>query len=279
MHEDLQSLKPKIEFTRREFAVTALVAGFALAAPPAVQPVSARTLTTEESPIWTTDLAQNEDGQRVAVTNDTFEWWYFDTIMDDGSTCVVTFLNKPPFNSGPLVPILLFNISPPAGGYFQEVIPFSADQYSASSDRCDVTMGPNRVVGDLQTYELHVEGHRLRADLVLQDVVPGFRTGPYLPPPQAAERFLGEQIVIPSGTVQGFLTYDGVLHEVSGTCYHDHQWGGSQKTVGTVRVTSWFWGGSASATIPSCSPRYSVPTEAVPLCRSGPCSCLRVAHA
>ena len=42
MHEDLLSLLPKSEFSRREFVVTSLAAGFALA----VQPVSAETITT-----------------------------------------------------------------------------------------------------------------------------------------------------------------------------------------------------------------------------------------
>jgi hypothetical protein len=39
---------------------------------------------------WSTDLAVKEDGQRVALTDDNFEWWYFDTIMEDGSTCCST---------------------------------------------------------------------------------------------------------------------------------------------------------------------------------------------
>ncbi|WP_425614394.1 dienelactone hydrolase family protein [Anatilimnocola sp. NA78] len=42
MHEELLSLLPKSEFTRRGFVVTSLAAGFALA----VQPVSAETITT-----------------------------------------------------------------------------------------------------------------------------------------------------------------------------------------------------------------------------------------
>jgi carboxymethylenebutenolidase len=42
MREDKQSLPPKFDFTRREFTVTTLAAGFALA----VQPVSAETVTT-----------------------------------------------------------------------------------------------------------------------------------------------------------------------------------------------------------------------------------------
>ena len=43
MHEDAVSLLPKTEFTRREFVVSSLAAGFALA----VQPVSAQTITTD----------------------------------------------------------------------------------------------------------------------------------------------------------------------------------------------------------------------------------------
>jgi carboxymethylenebutenolidase len=43
MHEDLLSLMPKSNFSRREFVVTSLAAGFALA----VQPVSADTITTD----------------------------------------------------------------------------------------------------------------------------------------------------------------------------------------------------------------------------------------
>jgi carboxymethylenebutenolidase len=43
MHDDLRSLMPKIDLTRREFAMTTLAAGFALA----VQPVSAQTITTD----------------------------------------------------------------------------------------------------------------------------------------------------------------------------------------------------------------------------------------
>ncbi len=43
MHEDVVALLPKTEFTRREFVVTTLAAGFALA----VRPVSAQTITTD----------------------------------------------------------------------------------------------------------------------------------------------------------------------------------------------------------------------------------------
>src|SRR6266853_974201 len=43
MQPELKSLLPKLDFTRRDFVVTSLAAGFALA----VQPVSAETITTD----------------------------------------------------------------------------------------------------------------------------------------------------------------------------------------------------------------------------------------
>ena len=43
MHDDLTSLAPRLDFSRREFVVTSLAAGFAMA----VQPVSAQTITTD----------------------------------------------------------------------------------------------------------------------------------------------------------------------------------------------------------------------------------------
>jgi carboxymethylenebutenolidase len=45
MEEEIRSLLPKIDFTRREFVVTALAAGFALA----VRPVSAQTMITTDA--------------------------------------------------------------------------------------------------------------------------------------------------------------------------------------------------------------------------------------
>jgi hypothetical protein len=43
MHDDLLSLLPKTDLTRRGFVMTSLAAGFALAA----QPISAQTITTD----------------------------------------------------------------------------------------------------------------------------------------------------------------------------------------------------------------------------------------
>ncbi len=197
---------------------------------------------------WTTDLARKEDAQRVDSTNDDlFEWWYFDTIMDDGSTCVLNFLSKPPFNKkgGGIMPILQFNLSTPEGQCLQQTPVFGADAYSSALDRCAVTIGPNWVEqNDDGSYTLHAEADGMAANLVLRNVVPGWRTGPYLPPDEAALIALDEQVVIPAGTAEGTLTYNGKTRPVTGTCYHDHQWGNIKTPFGGGKsaITSWYWG-------------------------------------
>ena len=201
---------------------------------------------------WTTDLAVKEDGRRVALVDSTFEWWYFDTIMDDGSTCVVNFLSKRPFVPGPTAPILQFNIGTPSGKYLQSEASLPANTYSAATDHCDVAMGKSWVKGDLHAYTIHAEGVAegsgtpMQADLTLRRVVPGWRSGPFLTPEEAATLWLGEQVVIPSGTVEGTLTYDGVTHKVRGSCYHDHQWGGAgaghAAATPQLALKYWYWG-------------------------------------
>jgi hypothetical protein len=40
-------------------------------------------------------IARREDGMRTTGEKDTYEWWYFDTHLDDGSSLVVVFYTKP----------------------------------------------------------------------------------------------------------------------------------------------------------------------------------------
>jgi carboxymethylenebutenolidase len=63
MHDDVRSFLPKIDFTRREFVVTSLAAGFALA----VQPVSAETIATDTEGLEAGEVKiKTADGQMPA---------------------------------------------------------------------------------------------------------------------------------------------------------------------------------------------------------------------
>jgi len=43
-----------------------------------------------------TTVARWEDGARTDNRAGTYEWWYFDAHLDDGSTVTVEFHTKPP---------------------------------------------------------------------------------------------------------------------------------------------------------------------------------------
>ena len=63
MHDDLKSLLPRTDFTRRRFVMTTLAGGFALA----VQPVSAETITTDSDGLEAGEVkVETSDGQMPA---------------------------------------------------------------------------------------------------------------------------------------------------------------------------------------------------------------------
>jgi len=188
----------------------------------------------------TETVASWEDGQRADTGRGLFEWWYFDTHLDDGSTAVISFNTKPILErNGPLKPAILLTITRPDGTKLSQFPIFPADQFSASKESCNVRIGPNWTHGDLHQYQVHVELNNLAADLTFRGIVPPWRPG-------AGKAYFGDLDhyfawlpSIPYGSAEGTLTYDGQTHIVKGTGYHDHNWG----NVGLNDVMDhWYWG-------------------------------------
>lgn len=184
-----------------------------------------------------------EDGLRTGGAPGTLEFWYFDTVMDDGSTAGFNFFTRPPTElAGPLAPQVSLNIGRPDQRRTREVIPFHANKFSASRDHCDVRIGPNRASGTLVDgfgrYEISLTGKETAAELVFRGQVPAWRPGP-------RDGELKPGIVfawlpfIPYGSVEGTLTYDGAVHRVRGNGYHDHNW---MNVDMTKLVDHWYWG-------------------------------------
>lgn len=183
-----------------------------------------------------------EDGYRAAESpHDTFEWWYFDTHFDDGSTLVVTFSNKPHTSpSSPVSPQLLVIRQQPDGTSRRQVVDFPAGEFSAATEHCAVRIGPNTVSGDLDTYTMHIEVEGLTADLVIERGAPSWRPGAGITYfDQAQKHYLAWVVPVPYGTVTATLVEDGETKELTGSAYHDHNWG--NKLMGSF-LDHWFWG-------------------------------------
>ncbi|MBN1288793.1 MAG: hypothetical protein JXA49_04055 [Actinobacteria bacterium] len=182
-----------------------------------------------------------EDGYRTAGMDVSFEWWYFDFQLDDGSACVVVFYTKPGMTpKNPLKPSVLMIYRTPEGETRRDTAFFEPEQFSSSKESCDVKVGPNRVSGNLDSYQVHAEVAGITCDLSIERKAPSWRPGSgvrYID--KAQTKFFAWVVPVSYGLVKGKLIVDGNEREVKGTAYHDHNWG---NLMVAGMLDHWYWG-------------------------------------
>lgn len=186
-----------------------------------------------------------EDGLRTSLTDPTFEWWYFDGHLDDGSTVVVVYYTKPQF-AVPLLsesaPFVQIDITRPDGTAISKLEMIDPDDATFSTAGLDVALGNNiakDVSGDLSEFHFTINLDDVSADLTLVRTTPAWRPGTgiirYGDP---ADEYFGWLPSVPNGDLTGTLTYDGAEHTVSGSGYHDHNWGNANMAM---LMKDWWW--------------------------------------
>lgn len=181
-----------------------------------------------------------EDGFRTNGERGSYEWWYFDAHLDNGATVVVTFFPKPiaPL-SKPLTPHIDFEYDHPDGTSYKQQIFFEPEAFSASKERCDVTMAHNYFRGDLKNYEIYIKDENIELNLTFKAEQESWRA-------DTGHQFFSEDkktfgawlVAVPRGHVDAKITYQGKDHSSQGSCYHDHNWG----TVDMLAVRNhWYW--------------------------------------
>ena len=178
-----------------------------------------------------------EDGCRSAGLANSFEWWYFDALLDDG-TVVVAWVGHhwPPGSSGWLFSL---EITPADGQTFLKYIHVDQPDHLAQ-DKTEVRIGNNRFEGNLDIYRIVVDPESMDGfglDLTLTRRVPSYRpaTGHFGLP----DKYFAWLVAVPEGSVQGTLTTNNHGRQVSGTGYHDHNWG---NTAPNHLLSNWWWG-------------------------------------
>jgi hypothetical protein len=191
-------------------------------------------------------IAQREDGMRTTGEKDTYEWWYFDSHLDDGSSLVVVFYTKPFIEgiSKGLAPFVSVELDRPDGSHHQWEAKADAAAFLAATDRCDVTIGPNTFRNlewaEKLTYRIHVEEGPLLLDIDLVGQVPPWRPGTgYMYFGEQDEHFFAWLPSVPQGSVIVDLVLDGVQESLTGVGYHDHNWGDAAMTK---LINHWYWG-------------------------------------
>lgn len=208
-------------------------------------PVSARLGSApkdyERLGISSDGIAPREDGMRTDGSKGTFEWWYFDAHLSDGSSLVVSFNTKEVTDAGhPLAPYANVTLDRPDGTHVDTNTAVFTEDFMASTDGCDVRMGPNRFAGDLHTYHIHVETGEITVDVTLTGDVPAWRpgTGHFLFE-EDGHRYFAWLPSVPQGHVEASITLRGETVNLVGIGYHDHNWGNcSMLQV----IDNWYWG-------------------------------------
>jgi hypothetical protein len=189
------------------------------------------------------EIAAWEDGFRTRPGGPgTFEWWYFDAVLDDGSTLVINFMVKD-IRGGrgikqPASPVVTFQLDRPDGTHVERAQHAPGD-FAFAADHCDVRVGANTFAGDLHTYRIHVDIDAVTADVILTGQVPSWR-------PETGHILFGDDQPhlfawlpsVPQGTVQATLTVDGQTRALAGTGYHDHNWGDAAMPK---LIHHWYW--------------------------------------
>jgi hypothetical protein len=169
-----------------------------------------------------------EDGLRAKPQAGNFEWWYFDALFENGVTAAITFFTKPILeHNSVLKPGVSVTLVKPNGQVLHDLALTLPEEFSASKERCYVRAGESFVRGDLRQYELHARTGDLSVTLNFTARVPAWRpggTGKFYVD-EGFSRYFGWLPVIPHGTVEGQVTYEGKMRSVKGVGYHEHTWG------------------------------------------------------
>jgi hypothetical protein len=179
---------------------------------------------------------QWEDGFRTAAINDdpdAYEWWYSDFTGHDGT--VVSFVLRtrpgngfePNATEADRVPGVSLIITDPDGTSHSIVKNYTWDDFSSSTDRCDVRVGPFTFAGDLRTYCMRGTDGDLVIDLTLTNLVSSYRPGTGFLFPGKTDNYQAWFAAVPAGRARGTITVAGKRRRFHGHGYHDHNWGNS----------------------------------------------------
>ena len=178
-----------------------------------------------------------EDGLRTEAKSGSYEWWYFDSKYADGSSLVIIFFTKHVTSfSSKFKPYVSLNYISPNGKELRTEL--WSDDYSFSSEGCDIKIGDCYVKGDLKHYDIYFKNEDAECKLTLDASVPSWR-------PDAGHIRFGKKDYfswlpsVPEGKVLGTLETKDYSIALDGTGYHDHNWGNK---LMILLMNDWYWG-------------------------------------
>ncbi len=189
-------------------------------------------------------IEPREDGLHLDPNDLNMEWWYFDSLLDDGAKLAVSFCTKD--GSGAhqrLEPLIEIDLDLPDGRRLMKYGRFKADEFSASKDGCDVRIGEYQFTGDLHEYTITGAAEEVSVDVRLEGMTESWRpeTG-HIVFGAEGEHFLAWLIAVPMGKVRATYRIGSEVHETAGTGYHDHNWMSQPYPRMGHLIDHWYWG-------------------------------------
>lgn len=184
--------------------------------------------------------AAREDGLRTDGKKGSFEWWYFDSKLDDGSNLVIVFFTGPMTakNTDGFAPSVKIELTRPDGAEYHQDMKMPYTEGCFKKEKCDVQLGECYFRDNGDCYDIYVKDDQVEAKVKLTR-----NTHPWRP--HTGHIFFGEKDffawmpAVPEGKVDVTLTQNGVAENLSGTGYHDHNWGNAPM-MGLMH--HWYWG-------------------------------------
>ena len=135
-----------------------------------------RPMTTHasSSPKATSNRGRTASASILLQPN--MEWWYFDSLLDDGAKLAVSFCTKD--GSGAhqgLEPLIEIDLDLPDGRRLMKYGRFKAADFQASKDGCDVRIGEYRFAGDLHEYTITGAAEDVSAEVRLEGMTEPWR--------------------------------------------------------------------------------------------------------
>ncbi len=170
--------------------------------------------------------AKWEDGLRLNPLGQSFEHWFAEVSLDEGTVIRATFGSKPRhYTSAAPNPTVSVNISSPEGrtlhrsfseGYGKSV--------SASREYCDVNIsGCYLRCGRDGQYTLYYIDDRLEYTAVFTPQLPMWRPGTgHI---TVGSKYLGWLVSVPKASVTATMRWQGSTYVLKGSGYIDHKWG------------------------------------------------------
>jgi hypothetical protein len=179
-----------------------------------------------------------DDASHFSDNPNYFEWWYFDAQFEECAVAVAlhaTDVGTP----GSKTPHIEVTAHCP-NETVRILREYDLKEFRASNETCNVSIAKNRAEGNLSNYHLTVDEDAVRMDLQFDSTVQSWRpgTGTIYFDAEKKKHF-SWFVAAPRAFVNGTLTVNGTTFNVTGTGYHDHNWGNIQLFS---EISEWYWG-------------------------------------